>query len=115
MNPRILRLVLILLGVTIAYNVVEGLVAIWWGASAGSLALIAFGADSYLEVAAAGAVIWRVLIRNEERGERAERRAMRLIGWTFLALSAAIVYQSVASLLTDIFGRSGQTLTYTLE
>ena len=100
MNPQTFRLVLALLGVTIAYNVVEGLVAILSGVSTGSLALVAFGADSYLEVAAAGAVTWRVLIRDEERGERAERRAMRLIGWTFLALSAAIVYQSVASLLS---------------
>jgi hypothetical protein len=47
MNPQILRLVLALLGVTIAYNIVEGPVAIWSGVEAGSLALVAFGADSY--------------------------------------------------------------------
>jgi divalent metal cation (Fe/Co/Zn/Cd) transporter len=101
MRPALFPTIVSLLGITIAYNVAEGAIAIWSGLSAGSLALLAFGADSYLEVAAASAVLGRVLIRDEERGETAERRAMRLIGWTFLLLAAAIVYQSVSSLVAE--------------
>jgi divalent metal cation (Fe/Co/Zn/Cd) transporter len=88
----------LLLLFTILYNIAEGVVAIWSGLSAGSLALIAFGGDSYLEVGAASAVLWQLLITDNERGERAEQRALRFIGWTFLALSIAIVYQAVAAL-----------------
>ena len=83
-----------LLSLTILYNVVEGVVALWSGISASSVALVAFGADSYLEVAAAAAVLWRLGIKDSEHAEIVEQRAVRFIGWTFLALSAAIVFQS---------------------
>ena len=89
-----------LLGATIFYNVAEGVIAVVAAVAAGSIALFAFGVDSYLEVAAASAVLWRLLIADEERGERAEQRAMRFIGWTFLALAAAIVYQALSALAT---------------
>jgi divalent metal cation (Fe/Co/Zn/Cd) transporter len=90
----------LLLVVTILYNVAEGAIALASGLAAGSIALIAFGADSYLEVAAASAVLWRLMITDEERGERAEQRAMRFIGWTFLALAAAIVFQATSALVS---------------
>ena len=84
----------ILLLATILYNIAEGVVAIWSGIVAGSIALVAFGADSYLEVAAASLVFWRLGIRDEEYGERVEHVVVRFIGWTFVVLSAAIVFQS---------------------
>ena len=83
-----------LLSVTILYNVAEGVLALWSGIRAGSVALVAFGADSYIEMAAASVVLWRLGIVDPERGEVVERRAVRFIGLTFLALSAAIVFQS---------------------
>ncbi|OGO51217.1 MAG: hypothetical protein A2148_10075 [Chloroflexi bacterium RBG_16_68_14] len=98
MAVNVPRVAWVLLSATILWNVGEGIVAIIAGASVGSLALIAFGADSYLEVAAASAVVWRLAMSDAERGERAERQALRLIGWTFLALSAAIVFQSLSAL-----------------
>ena len=94
------RLARSLLGATIFYNVAEGVIAVVAAVAAGSIALFAFGVDSYLEVAAASAVLWRLLIADEERGERAEQRAMRFIGWTFLAVAAAIVYQALSALAT---------------
>jgi divalent metal cation (Fe/Co/Zn/Cd) transporter len=99
-NSNTLRVGQALLVVTVLYNVVEGVIAIVSGVAAGSLALIAFGADSYLEVAAASVVLWRLSIDDEERGERAEQRAMRFIGFTFLVLAAAIVYQATFALAT---------------
>ena len=96
-NPKTLATARMLLGITILYNVVEGVIAIASGIVAGSISLVAFGADSYLEVAAAAAVLWRINIADPERGEAAEQRAMRLIGWTFLALSAAITFQAASA------------------
>lgn len=87
-----------LLVVTVLYNVAEGVIAVYGGLQAGSIVLLAFGADSYLEVLAAGAVLWRLSYQDEEAGERAEQRAMRLIGATFLLLAAAVVFQSVVAL-----------------
>ena len=83
---------------TLAYNVGEGAASIWAGVAASSVVLVSFGADSYLEVLAAAAVIWRLTYTDEEAGERAEERAMRFIGATFLVLAAAIVFQATYSL-----------------
>ncbi len=88
----------LLLLATIIYNVVEGVIALWSGIVAGSLALVAFGADSYIEVAAASLVLWRLGIRDEEYGEAVERRVVRFIGWTFMALATAIVFRAAWSL-----------------
>ncbi len=97
-----LQLAKILLLVTTLYNVGEGVVAIWSGIAAGSIALVAFGADSYLEVAAASLVLWRVGIRDQEYAERIEQRVVRFIGWTFILLSAAIVFQSAWALVEGV-------------
>lgn len=92
-----------LLVITILYNVIEGVIALWSGIAAGSISLVAFGADSYIEVAAASLVLWRLGIADEEYAEAVEHRIVQFIGWTFLVLSAAIVFRSAWA----IMGRSG--------
>ena len=89
----------LLLVVTILYNIVEGIIALWSGIVAGSIALVAFGADSYIEVAAASLVLWRLGIEDSEYAEVMEQRIVRFIGWTFLALSAAVVFRSAWALV----------------
>ena len=87
-----------LLAITLLYNVAEGVIAIASGLRAGSLVLLSFGADSYLEVLAAAAVMWRLSYRDEEAGERAEGKALRFIGLTFLTLAAAVVFPAALAL-----------------
>jgi divalent metal cation (Fe/Co/Zn/Cd) transporter len=87
-----------LLVITVVYNVGEGVLALATGLRAHSLTLVVFGADSYLEVLAAGAVLWRLTYRDPEAGERAETRARRLVGATFLALATAVTVQSTLAL-----------------
>ncbi|MDQ3610002.1 MAG: cation transporter [Actinomycetota bacterium] len=87
---------------TIGWNSLEGLVAIASGIAAGSIALIGFGVDSYVEVLAGGTVLWR--LAKERHGhavsEAAERRATRIIAATFLLLAAGVGLESVRKLLT---------------
>lgn len=83
--------VILLSWFTIAYNLLEGLVSIYFGLSEGSIALAGFGADSFIEVFSAALVLWR--FRGETAGacvsvER-ERRATLGIGALFVALAAA--------------------------
>ena len=92
-----------LLVVTVLYNVVEGVIALWSGIAVGSIALVSFGADSYIEVAAASLVLWRLGIEDHEYAEAVEHRIVRFIGWTFMVLSVAIVFSSVWALA----GRAG--------
>ena len=88
----------ILLAVTVVYNIVEGVVALWAGLAAGSIALVAFGADSYLEVAAAALVLWRLSATERSGADLIEDRVRRFVGWTFLILAAAVVFQAAWSL-----------------
>ena len=92
------RIGLILVSATLAYNSVEGILALWAGFQAGSIALVGFGLDSFIECAAAGLLLWRLAI--EARGasaamiERSERRVHRFIGGTFVALALYVLFQA---------------------
>ena len=98
------RIGLRLVGVTLAYNVIEAGVALWSGVRADSIALVGFGLDSVIECAAAGVLLWRLSV--ETRGvegralEIAERRVHRFVGVTFLLLAAYVVAQATLTLWT---------------
>lgn len=78
------------------YNVVEGILCVSAGIAAGSVVLVGFGIDSGIEAFAAFAA-WRFLRR--EITEETEERLSRLVGWTFLALAAYVVIQSIHDLV----------------
>jgi divalent metal cation (Fe/Co/Zn/Cd) transporter len=87
---------------TIAWNTLEGLVGIAAGLAAGSIALIGFGIDSYVEVFAGAVILWRLAAERhgQEISEAAERRAVRLIAVTFLLLAAGVAVESTRKLVT---------------
>jgi divalent metal cation (Fe/Co/Zn/Cd) transporter len=85
---------------TVAWNLAEAAVALISGAIAGSIALIAFGLDSLIEVSSGGVLLWRLHSdRDEERREAVEKRALRLVGISLLALAAYVAGDSVLSLV----------------
>jgi divalent metal cation (Fe/Co/Zn/Cd) transporter len=80
--------------VTLAWMVIEAVVAIGSGLAAGSLLLMAFGIDSLIELASALVLIWRLdveLRRGEIFAERAERLAARTGGVLLFALAFYVV------------------------
>jgi divalent metal cation (Fe/Co/Zn/Cd) transporter len=79
---------------TIAYNSLEGVIAVGAGILAGSVALVGFGFDSGIEVAASLLLVWRL-----HAGERAEKRALQLVGVSFLALAAWVTFDAAKSLV----------------
>lgn len=85
---------------TIAWNALEGIAGIAAGIAAGSIALIGFGVDSYVEVFAGSVILWR--LSKERHGGQvsaaAERLAVRLIAITFLLLAAGVGVESVRRL-----------------
>ncbi len=85
---------------TILWNSAEGLIGIIAGALAGSVALVGFGLDSFIEVSSGLALLWRLHHDwDEHRRERVEHLALRIVGWCFLALAAYIAWDSAISLL----------------
>ena len=87
---------------TIAYNVAECALSLIAGALAGSIALVGFGLDSLVESLSGGVMIWR-FARHEtmsaEEEARLERRAVKIVGYTFFILAAYVLYESLEKLI----------------
>src|SRR5258706_14294620 len=85
---------------TIGWNSLEGLVALIAGAFAGSISLIGFGIDSFIEVTSGAALLWRMSVDADvESRERNEKLSLRIVGFCFIALAAYITYEALADLL----------------
>ena len=85
---------------TVVYNSVEGLVSIVAGLISGSVSLVGFGLDSVIEVTSGAALLWRLHHDlNPSRREQVERTTLRIVGWSFMALAAYILYESCSTLI----------------
>jgi divalent metal cation (Fe/Co/Zn/Cd) transporter len=91
---------------TIGWMVIEAAVSLSAGIMAGSIALVAFGIDSLMELVSAGVVLWRLLLERDQAPvdrqliERAERAASRVVGWSLVALAVYVTLQSGYNLWT---------------
>lgn len=91
---------------TVGWNIAEGLIAVGAGITAGSIALIGFGVDSFVETISGAVLIWRLSAEargslDEEAVERIEHRAERLVGVAFLVLAAYVSFEAVRSLINQ--------------
>ena len=86
---------------TVAWNSLEGVVSVTLGALAGSIALVGFGVDSFIETSSGLILLWRLQThRDAEDAERAEARALKLVGASLLLLAGYLLFDSVSALLT---------------
>ena len=88
---------------TIGWNIAEGVIAVGAGLAAGSIALIGFGVDSFVETISGAILVWRLRAEtgggaDEERIEQVERRAERLVGVSFAILAAYVAFEAVRTL-----------------
>jgi len=89
---------------TVGWNVVEGLVAVAAALSSGSIALLGFGVDSFVETASGAILIWRLRAEGKAEDEKAieqlDRRAHQLVGISLFALAAYIAVDASVALWT---------------
>ena len=84
---------------TVVWNTLEGLIAVISGIVAGSISLVGFGIDSFIEVTSGSVLLWRMSVDSDvHRRERNEKRALRMVGACFLLLAAYIAYESISDL-----------------
>jgi divalent metal cation (Fe/Co/Zn/Cd) transporter len=86
---------------TVAYNVVEGAVAVTAGILAGLVSLLGFGLDSGIESIAAVLVGLRLAarLRHGDADERRERRTLKLVAVTFFILAAYVTVEGIRDLV----------------
>ena len=85
---------------TIAWNSVEVFVTIGLGIAANSLALVAFGMDSLIEVFASLVVVWHLGTFGSVPSEERTARALRLVAIAFGALAISLLVGSARGLVT---------------
>jgi divalent metal cation (Fe/Co/Zn/Cd) transporter len=87
---------------TTIWNCTEAIVAIATGLAANSLALVAFGLDSCVEVFASVVVLWHLGGADEKADPRRARRAIRLIAGAFAVLGLYLLAQAIRGFATRI-------------
>jgi divalent metal cation (Fe/Co/Zn/Cd) transporter len=105
-RPRLLARALHLEYLTVGWNVIEGVIAVTAALAAGSVALLGFGIDSFVETISGLVLIWRLRREatgtlDEEAIEAIERRAERLVGASFFLLAAYITFDAITTLLAQ--------------
>jgi len=94
---------------TIAYNLVEGIIATWFGFEDETLALFGFGVDSFIEMISGIGIVYMVMrIRQQPHSNRSgfEKTALKITGYSFYLLVAGL---TASSLLSIYLGRKPVT------
>ena len=105
LRPESVKRALRLEFLTVGWNLVEGMIAVTAAVIAGSVALLGFGIDSFVECSSALVMIWRLRAERDDRltGERlesVERRARRLVAGSLFLLAAYVAFDAVQTLRT---------------
>lgn len=111
MKPKqsLFRVAIFLAIITVAYNVVEGIAAVYFGLEDETLALFGFGLDSFVEVVS-GIGIWHMVIRmrkyGDEHRDQFETRALKITGTAFYLLTAGLIISAIYNLITSAFPKT---------
>jgi divalent metal cation (Fe/Co/Zn/Cd) transporter len=95
---RVQPTALVLSYVTVAYNVLEGIVSVAFAVLAGSPALLGFGIDSFVESLSGLVMVWRF---SGAGHEHREKMAVRLAGMSLIVLAVYVAYEAATSLYYD--------------
>jgi hypothetical protein len=103
MNHRkLLNTALLLSIITIVYNVVEGIISVYFGLDDEALSLLGFGSDSFVEVISGVGIahmVFRMKRTNVEQRDKFERQALRITGVGFYILTLGIVTGAVINVI----------------
>jgi len=100
-----LKLAFLLSLITIFYNIVEGLISVYFGAGDETLALLGFGVDSFVEVISGIGIahmIMRMKYSKVQTQDAFEKTALKVTGTVFYILTAGLILGSVLNIIKDV-------------
>ena len=104
-RQKYLRIALWLAIITIVYNVIEGLISIYFGISDDALSILGFGADSLVEVIS-GAGVLHMVSKLQRTGDESrdmfEQKALRITGFSFMLLTAGLIAGAMINIVHGI-------------
>ncbi|MFA6169907.1 MAG: cation transporter [Candidatus Margulisiibacteriota bacterium] len=104
MNIKVLwNIALSLAIVTVFYNIIEGLVSIYFGYTDQTLTLLGFGIDSFVEVLS-GIGVWHMIVRikrNDQERDSFEKTALKITGISFYLLTIGLILTVAYNIYID--------------
>ena len=104
-SNKLLKWALFLSIFTIFYNLAEGIVSVFFGAKDGTLALLGFGIDSFVEVISGIGIlhmVFRMKYSKVVTQDKFEKTALRITGYSFYLLTIGLIAASVINLIEGI-------------
>ncbi|UCH64957.1 MAG: cation transporter [Ignavibacterium sp.] len=101
---KLLHTAFILSLITIFYNIVEGIVSIYFGSEDETLALFGFGVDSFVEVISGVGIAHMILRMKYSKvvtRDKFEKTALKITGFSFFLLAIGLVVGSVVNVIQD--------------
>lgn len=101
-KDKLLNIAFILSIITIVYNVIEGIISVYFGIEDEALSLLGFGTDSFVEVISGLGIahmVFRMKYSKLEKRDKFERQALRITGAGFYILTLGIVVGAVFSII----------------
>jgi divalent metal cation (Fe/Co/Zn/Cd) transporter len=85
---------------TVAWNLVFGTTAIIVATVVGSSSLVGFGLDAVVDATASVVLVWRFRVErsDEDRAQRIERIALRVVGVSLVCAAAYVSFRSIDAL-----------------
>jgi len=102
---NLIRTAFLLSLITIVYNIAEGIISVYFGASDDALALLGFGVDSFVEVIS-GIGIAHMILRMKyskiETRDTFEKTALRITGTAFYLLAFGLIIGAVLNIINEV-------------
>jgi divalent metal cation (Fe/Co/Zn/Cd) transporter len=101
-HNKLLHTALILSIITIVYNIIEGIVSVYFGIEDETLSLLGFGTDSFVEVISGIGIahmVFRMKSSEVEKRDKFERQALRITGVGFYILTIGIIVGAVFNII----------------
>jgi divalent metal cation (Fe/Co/Zn/Cd) transporter len=102
---KLLRTAFILSLITIFYNIVEGVISVYFGTGDETLALLGFGIDSFVEVISGIGILHMVLrmkYSKVESRDAFEKTALRITGSVFYLLVLGLITGSILNIIHNV-------------
>lgn len=103
-RQKLINIALTLTIITLSYNLVEGLVSVFFGISDDTLVLLGFGVDSFVEIISAFGILHMVLRMRKSQAETPdsfEKNALRITGTAFYLLTIGLIAGVVVNFITS--------------
>ena len=96
---RLINIALYLSILTIVYNVIEGIISLYFGYQDETLALFGFGVDSFVEVFSGFGILNMILLTKKNGNKNHfEKNALRITAVSFYVLSFGLIITSIINM-----------------